>query len=105
MDRTTALKGKSSVTIWLTGETVKDRRLIERVINLLADEIRYRIDVEADWDVVPLVEVGAEMMAFLECKTKEAEDAEDAEILGASDEYVSSPVAIVTKEDDADEAL
>lgn len=78
--------GKDLVTVWLTASCEKDRRFLEKIIGLFAKEVQTRVVINGDWDVVDLVEVGGEMMAFLNAKTNEAEAAEDAEIMEDDDD-------------------
>lgn len=83
MDRQkmSAIADKNAVTVWLTASCEKDRRFLEKIIGLFATEVQTRVMINGDWDVSDLVEVGGEMMEFLNAKTNEAEAAEDAEIM------------------------
>lgn len=76
-----AMADKNSVTVWFAASCKKDMRFLGKVIDLFAKEVQTRVMINGDWDVVDLVEVGGEMMAFLNAKTNEAEAAEDAEIM------------------------
>lgn len=84
MDRTkmsAVIADKDQVTVWLTASCEEDRRFLEKIIGLFAKEVQTRVMINGDWDVSDLVEVGGEMMAFLNTKVNEAEAAEDAEIM------------------------
>ncbi len=84
MDRTkmsAVIADKDQVTVWLTASCEKDRRFLEKIIGLFAKEVQTRVMINGDWDVSDLVEVGGEMMAFLNAKIDEAEAAEDAAIM------------------------
>lgn len=79
--RMSAIADKDQVTVWLTASCEKDRRFLEKIIGLFATEVQTRVMINGDWDVSDLVEVGGEMMAFLNARVNEAEAAEDAEIM------------------------
>lgn len=84
MDRqkmSAVIADKDQVTVWLTASCAKDRKFLEKIIGLFAREVQTRVMIDWDWDVVDLVEVGGEMMEFLNAKIDEAEAAEDAEIM------------------------
>lgn len=81
-----AMADKNSVTVWFAASCEKDRRFLEKIIGLFAKEVQTRVMINGDWDVSDLVEVGGELMEFLNAKTNEAEAAEDAEIMEDDDD-------------------
>lgn len=83
-----ALADTNSVTVWLTASCKKDRQFLEKIIGLFAKEVQTRVMINGDWDVSDLVEVGGEMMEFLNAKTNEAEDAEFDAFMEESGEFM-----------------
>jgi len=83
-----AMADKNSVTVWLTASCEKDRRFLEKIIGLFGTEVQTRVMINGDWDVADLIEVGGEMMEFLNAKTNEAEDAEFDAFMEESGEFM-----------------
>lgn len=91
MDRTkmsAVIADKDQVTVWLTASCKKDRQFLEKIIGLFAKEVQTRVMINGDWDVSDLVEVGGELMEFLNSKTNEAEDAEFDAFMEESGEFM-----------------
>ena len=83
-----AMADKNLVTVWFAASCKKDRRFLEKIIELFAKEVQTRVMINGDWDVSDLVEVGGEMMEYLNAKTNEAEDAEFDAFMEESGEFM-----------------
>ena len=76
----TSAADDNELVIWLPGKTAEDLRLVERIKQAFVDELNERFKAEA-WPICKSVlETGAAVAEFLNRKTKELEDREDAAV-------------------------
>lgn len=74
-------KPEKEITVWISGQTEKDRRLLTRIIGAFADEINARMAEQDFATAEDIIKAGAALIEYSNIMQEAEESAEDAEIM------------------------
>lgn len=74
-------KAEKEITVWFSGQTAKDRRLLTRVIDAFAGEINARMAEQDFATAEDIIKAGAALIEYRDIMQAAEEAAEDAEIM------------------------
>lgn len=70
-------KAEKEITVWFSGQTAKDRRLLARIISAFADEVNARM-AEQDFETAEdIIKAGAALIQYMNIMQVAEEEAED----------------------------